>query len=255
CEQRSLFALLRLNPMAEASELKDELTVLGQHMHRFFVADRRPWAEFFGPVEQPKWTQAEVKKRVNANLSFFATNYLMIWATIAAVYILRSPGLLLTLLASLCMFLYVFMSRRKKLVLLDVTLGTREKTIAAAVASMLLLSVTGYIFSLQFSGILGCAVCLLHATFRPPVARAVRNTRGGGPPELHGGDGDLEGGGGIGRGRPGPVNANMRLRTRPMPGAGAGMATTPPPGAGGGFRESAPPMVDPSGAGRHSHAT
>lgn len=70
---------------------------------------------------------------MNANLSFFATNYLMIWATIAAVYILRSPGLLLTLLASLCMFLYVFMSRRKKLVLLDVTLGTREKTIAAAV--------------------------------------------------------------------------------------------------------------------------
>lgn len=34
--------------MAEASELKDELTVLGQHMHRFFVADRRPWAEVSG---------------------------------------------------------------------------------------------------------------------------------------------------------------------------------------------------------------
>lgn len=129
-------------------------------------------------------------------------------------------------------------------------------------ASMLLLSVTGYIFSLQFSGVLGCAVCLLHATFRPPVARAVRNSRNGGnAPELHGGDGDLEGGGGggVGRGRPGPVNANMRLRTRPVPvGAMGGGATTPPRmgvGGGGGFRDGAPPMVDPSSAGRHSHAT
>lgn len=33
------------NLMAEGSELKDELAVLGQHMQRFLVADRRPWAE------------------------------------------------------------------------------------------------------------------------------------------------------------------------------------------------------------------
>lgn len=72
------------------------------------------------------------RQRVSANFSFFATNYLMICATCSAVYILRSPGLLLTLLVSVCMFLYVFMSRRKTLVVLDVTLGTREKTIAAA---------------------------------------------------------------------------------------------------------------------------
>ncbi|CAM9782005.1 unnamed protein product [Pylaiella littoralis] len=247
--------------MADGKELKDELAVLGQHMQRFFVADRRPWAEFFGPMEQPTWTQAEVKKRMSANFSFFTTNYLMICATCSAVYILRSPGLLLTLLVSLCMFLYVFMSRRKTVVILDVTLDTRAKTIVAAAASLLLLSVTGYIFALQFSGILGCAVCLLHATFRPPVARAVRNQRGGGggAPELHGGDGDLEGGGAtIGRGRPGPVNANMRLRTRPVPGGPmGGMSTTPPPGggAGAGFRDSAPPMVDPGSAGRHSHLT
>lgn len=64
-------------------------------------------------------------------MSFFTTNYLMICATCSAVYILRSPGLLLTLLISLCMFVYVFMSRRKPLVVMDVTLGTREKTIAA----------------------------------------------------------------------------------------------------------------------------
>lgn len=69
---------------------------------------------------------------MSANFSFFTTNYLMICATCSAVYILRSPGLLLTLLLSLCLFLYVFMSRRKTLVVLDVTLGTREKTIAAA---------------------------------------------------------------------------------------------------------------------------
>ncbi len=72
------------------------------------------------------------RQRLNANFSFFATNYLMICATCSAVYILRSPGLLLTLLVSMCMFFYVFMSRRKTLVVLDVTLGTREKTIAAA---------------------------------------------------------------------------------------------------------------------------
>lgn len=71
-------------------------------------------------------------------MSFFTTNYLMICATCSAVYILRSPGLLLTLLVALCMFVYVFMSRRKPLVVFDVTLGTREKTIAAALGAYLL---------------------------------------------------------------------------------------------------------------------
>lgn len=77
------------------------------------------------------------RQRVGANFSFFTTNYLMICATCSAVYILRSPGLLLTLLVSMCMFLYVFMSRRKTLVVMDVTLGTREKTIAAAAGTCL----------------------------------------------------------------------------------------------------------------------
>lgn len=71
------------------------------------------------------------RQRVSANFSFFATNYLMICATCSAVYILRSPGLLLTLLVSMCMFLYVFMSRRKTFVILDVTLDTRAKTTVA----------------------------------------------------------------------------------------------------------------------------
>lgn len=126
-------------------------------------------------------------------------------------------------------------------------------------ASLLLLSVTGYIFSLQFSGILGSAVCLVHATFHPPVARTARNARSGGDPELHGGDGDgdLEGGSTVGRGRAGPVNANMRLRTRPTAAGAMGMATAPPMGGGSGgiFRENVPPMVDPSTARLHSHAT
>ena len=31
--------------MAEGSELKDEIAVLGQHMQKFFIEDCRPWAE------------------------------------------------------------------------------------------------------------------------------------------------------------------------------------------------------------------
>lgn len=120
---------------------------------------------------------------------------------------------------------------------------------------MLLLSVTGYIFSLQFAGILGSAVCLLHATFHPPVARAGRSARFVGEPELHGGDGDgdLEGGA-VGRGRAGPVNANIRLRTRPIAGGAMGMGASQPMG-GATFRENVPPMVDPNTARLHSHAT
>lgn len=120
--------------------------------------------------------------------------------------------------------------------------------------TLLVLSVTGYIFSLQFAGLVGSSICLLHALFRPPVARAVRNARSG-DPELHGGDGDLEGGGAVGRGRAGPVNANMRLRTRPALGGPMGMAS--PPGAGGsmaGFHQT-PPIGDPTGSRLHSHAT
>lgn len=91
----------------------------------------------FAPPDRDLWylppcARGPPRQRVSANFSFFTTNYLMICATCSAVYILRSPGLLLTLLVSMCLFLYVFMSRRKTLVVLDVTLGTREKTIAAA---------------------------------------------------------------------------------------------------------------------------
>lgn len=39
--------------MADGSELKDELAVLGQHIQRFFVEDRRPWAEVRHGVAHP----------------------------------------------------------------------------------------------------------------------------------------------------------------------------------------------------------
>ena len=68
-------------------------------------------------------------------MSFFATNYLMICGLCSAFYILRSPGLLLTLMVSLSMLFYVFMSRRKPLVVFDVSLGTREKIIAVVAGS------------------------------------------------------------------------------------------------------------------------
>lgn len=35
--------------MTEVAELKDELSVLGVHIQRFFVEDRRPWAEVRAP--------------------------------------------------------------------------------------------------------------------------------------------------------------------------------------------------------------
>lgn len=120
---------------------------------------------------------------------------------------------------------------------------------------MLLLSVTGYIFSLQFSGFIGSAVCLLHAVFHPPASRAVRGARGA-EPELHGGDGDLEGGGTVGRGRAGPVNANIRLRTRPTAVGAMGMVNSPMGGGGGGggVRDGVS-MLDPAAVRSHSHAT
>ncbi|CAM9566381.1 unnamed protein product [Discosporangium mesarthrocarpum] len=111
------------------------------------------------------------------------------------------------------MFLSVFLSRRRPLVVGDFTIGTREKLIGATIGSTLLLSVTGYVFSLQYSLMLGGIVCILHAVLRPPVARAVR---GGGGLRLEGDGEDLEGGGKVGMGgRAGHVNVNMRLRSRP----------------------------------------
>ena len=118
-------------------------------------------------------------------------------------------------------------------------------------ASTLLLSVTGYIFALQYSTMFGSTLCFLHATFRPPVARAVRNARNF-EPELHGGDGDVEGG----SVRGGRVNANIRLRTRPPAGVAMGMGMSPTLGSGGagGFHESMPPVGEFGKSRLHSHA-
>jgi len=104
---------------------------------------------------------------VSANFSFFATNYLMICAACSAVYILRSPGLLLTLLVSSSMFLYVFMSRRKTLMVLDVALGTREKTIAAAAGTHCCVAVVlrSHTFRHQPTPALG--LCLLESRQAP----------------------------------------------------------------------------------------
>ncbi|CAM9204396.1 unnamed protein product [Choristocarpus tenellus] len=173
----------------------------------------RPWAEFFGPVTSPKWTQLDVKKRVFANVNFFKTNYLILCIACSLFYIITSPGLLVILLLSAVMFLYVFLSRRKPLVVGEIALGTREKLIASTIVCSVMLSFSGYIFTLQYSAIIGSLICLLHAVLRPPVARAVR---GGGDPRVATTGDDLEGGGKVGQGgRSGPVNANMRLRSRP----------------------------------------
>lgn len=77
-----------------------------------------------------------VLQRITTNCSFFATNYIIICVLCCAFFILRSPGLLVILLVSLCMFLYVFMSRKKPVVVMDYTLGTREKAIAAAIGEL-----------------------------------------------------------------------------------------------------------------------
>lgn len=125
----------------------------------------------------------------------------------------------------------------------------RGATPPRATGALVMLSFTGYIFALQWSGALGCTLCLLHATFRPPVARALRGSAlgGGGDPELQMGDGDVEGG--VGRGRPAPVNANIRLRSRPaIGGVGPGMSA-PPMGGGASLREGIAPMDSTSGNG------
>lgn len=124
----------------------------------------------------------------------------------------------------------------------------------------MLLSFTGYIFALQWSGAFGCLLCLLHAVFRPPVARALRHaSRGCTDPELEKGDGDVEGGGAgmKGRGRAAPVNANIRLRSRPGAGGAVGPGMAPPFGAAvanGAFRESGVSRMDPAASTRqHAH--
>lgn len=88
-------------------------------------------SSLFPPVFAVTAFPALKLQRVTTNVTFFATNYLLICALCSAFYIIRSPGLLVTLMLSLSMFVYVFMSRRKPLVLFDVSLGTREKMIGA----------------------------------------------------------------------------------------------------------------------------
>lgn len=219
----------------------NELLVLLEHGKRVLGSEMRPWAEFFGSLDQPKWNQADVKRRVEINLTFFRANYLIIVGIISAYHIIRSPGLLLVLV--LCAVLYggIFVTRRYA-ALSPVSMQGRLG--AATVVSAILMYWSGYLFTFQWALFVGGVVSFAHALFRPPVARALAprpqersgNTRmgadleGGGPGLSSGGMNNGFGGmGGLGggMGMPGmggdpfdqsrnlPANANVRLRTRP----------------------------------------
>ncbi|CAM9411401.1 unnamed protein product [Chrysoparadoxa australica] len=192
-------------------ELLDEAGVLMSHVQRLVVKEMRPWAEFIGPVSLP--SADELKRRLSLNFGFFRTNYMVIVVACSFFYIVTSPGLLVTLMLCMLMFLAVFMSRRRPLKLGDLELHTREKLGAATVASVLLLSLTGYIFTLQWSLLIGGMLSMGHASFRPPVARAVAHQSRADAEHSAGSGGmaameDLEGGGDP---RNMPANANIRL--------------------------------------------
>mmetsp|Transcript_17622 Transcript_17622/g.25733 ORF Transcript_17622/g.25733 Transcript_17622/m.25733 type:complete len:203 (-) Transcript_17622:413-1021(-) len=149
-----------------ADEILNEFAVLVSHVKQQGWSSVKPWAEFFGRFSMPPKPNEGLGQRLRENYVRFAVNYAAIIAVTTILAILLSPGLLIVMLLITGMFAYTFLTRQKVLRLGSMEVGTNAKLAVSVLVSLLVLSLTGYVWKLFWVMGIGALVCVLHGCFR-----------------------------------------------------------------------------------------
>ena len=131
----------------------------------------RPLNEFFGKFKQPKDGKV-LNKRLVTNASHFGYNYLVSVGLLLLIFVAVHPALLAVLAVIAGAFGYCLIVHNKTVVVGGTTLDPQQQAIALAVASALLLWLTGLLARTLVFATLSSALVLLHAALRPRTLKS-----------------------------------------------------------------------------------
>jgi PRA1 family protein len=138
---------------------------------------QRPWNSFFGAFDLPKgWPQLE--KRLVANLLHYRTNYISIVAVVFLWAFFRSLAMAMAFTVLLPLWLYAYGARKQPIVIGEKRLSKDETLYALLGITFVILWLSSSIMSTILSLFIGCGLCFLHATTRPPTMLSKLNRAG-----------------------------------------------------------------------------
>ncbi|KAL6994670.1 PRA1 protein B4 [Sarracenia purpurea var. burkii] len=135
------------------------------------LSHRRPWSEL---VDRSAFSKpesiSEATLRIRKNYSYFRVNYLSCLAAVLAVSLLTNPFALITLLALLAawLFLYLFRPSDPPLVVFGRTFTDRETLGVLILASVIVIFLTSVGSVLISALMVGSAIIFAHGAFRVP---------------------------------------------------------------------------------------
>ncbi|GJP44394.1 hypothetical protein CLOM_g9144 [Closterium sp. NIES-68] len=141
-----------------------------QESYRNAIAQQRPWSEL---TDRSLFARPDnlndALGRLRKNTSYFQANYLSILIVVIVLCMLWNPTAILWLALLAAAWIYIFMARTDALIIAGRTLNEREKFLAMAVISIVIVFGLTSVGSILMSGlVMGAAAIALHAAFRVP---------------------------------------------------------------------------------------
>ncbi|CAI5483799.1 unnamed protein product [Closterium sp. Yama58-4] len=139
-----------------------------QESYRNAIAQQRPWSEL---TDRSLFARPDnlndALGRIRKNTSYFQANYLSILIVVVILCMLWNPTAILWLALLAAAWVYIFMVRTDALIIAGRTLNEREKFLAMAVISIVIVFGLTSVGSILMSGlVMGAAAIALHAAFR-----------------------------------------------------------------------------------------
>ncbi|XP_076926714.1 PRA1 family protein B4-like [Bidens hawaiensis] len=135
------------------------------------LSTRRPWSELVdrSAFSKPD-SMSDAALRIRKNYSYFRVNYLTVIAAVLGFSLVTNPFSLITLLALLAawLFLYLFRPSDPPLVILGRTFSERETLGLLIVSSIVVVFLTSVGSVLISALLLGTALVSAHGAFRTP---------------------------------------------------------------------------------------
>jgi PRA1 family protein 1 len=134
------------------------------------IATQKPWAEMIDRSSFSKPENfGEVTNRLQKNLAYYRTNYLVFGLSITALAFLSNPASLIWMALLGLVWFYLFMIKTSPLVINGREISDREKMMGMSVASFVVIFfLTNVAAIFLYGASLAAAMIAAHASFREP---------------------------------------------------------------------------------------
>lgn len=150
-----------------AEDLVDSLEDAWNELQKLGYKEMRPWQEFFATFKPPQLDSRHLEQRMTTNFLHYRSNYFVICLSIVLLQILLAPMIIFAVILIVVFCTYLLQVLKKPLVIGDIVLDEKKKSIVCAVFSLVLLVVTGTLERLIWCMLYCITLCGLHMLLRP----------------------------------------------------------------------------------------